>query len=196
MYLLYLDESGSVDDPNSHFFVMAGVSVFERQTHWAERSMNVIAERFDPVNPARMEFHAALMRTGRYEWQSFAAADRVQATVDVLNVLNNDHNALKVFAVVIDKRTMAADSIVPKAFELIAACFDDYLAHLYTSSNGKNPQRGIVIFDKSTYEIGIQKLSAVFKHQGHANGQLRNFAEVPLFLDSKASRLKAVYCLW
>lgn len=32
-------------------------------------------------------------------------------------------------------------------------------------------------------------LSLLFKHQGHALGRLRNFAEVPLFLDSKASRL-------
>ena len=53
----------------------------------------------------------------------------------------------------------------------------------------KNPQRGLVILDKSSYEEKIQTLSHVFKHVGHANGQLRNFAEVPLFLDSKASRL-------
>ncbi|MGN6318255.1 DUF3800 domain-containing protein [Trinickia sp.] len=33
MHLLYLDESGHPDDPNSEFFVVAGFSVFERQTH-------------------------------------------------------------------------------------------------------------------------------------------------------------------
>ncbi|MDQ1199277.1 DUF3800 domain-containing protein [Agrobacterium sp. SORGH_AS 787] len=47
----------------------------------------------------------------------------------------------------------------------------------------------MVILDKSNYEEKIQTLSHVFKHVGDANGQLRNFAEVPLFLDSMASRL-------
>lgn len=45
------------------------------------------------------------------------------------------------------------------------------------------------IFDKTAYEEKLQALSTVFKHRGHALGKLRNFAEVPLFLDSKASRL-------
>ena len=36
MYLTYLDESGSPGDLNTPFFVLAGVSVFERQTHWLE----------------------------------------------------------------------------------------------------------------------------------------------------------------
>ncbi|ACM39308.1 conserved hypothetical protein (plasmid) [Allorhizobium ampelinum S4] len=60
---------------------------------------------------------------------------------------------------------------------------------LNTLFRKKNPERGFVILDKSNYEEKIQTLSHVFKHIGHANGQLRNFAEVPLFLDSKASRL-------
>lgn len=189
MYLLYLDESGSVDDPNSNFFVMAGVSVFERQTHWAETAMDHIAKRFEPNNASSLEFHATLMRSGREQWRFFEVTDRVQATVDVLNVLNNDHNAHKVFAVVIDKRVVPADQVISLAYERIAVCFDDYLARLYTTSKGKNPQRGIVIFDKSIYEISLQQLSSSFKHHGHTTGQLRNFAEVPLFLDSKASRL-------
>lgn len=46
-----------------------------------------------------------------------------------------------------------------------------------------------MIFDKTSYEYKLQALSHVFKHKGHSTGKLRNFAEVPLFLDSKASRL-------
>lgn len=33
MYLLYVDESGSPGDPNQKHFVLAGVAVFERETH-------------------------------------------------------------------------------------------------------------------------------------------------------------------
>ena len=31
MHLLYVDESGSTHDPNLKYFVLAGLSVFERQ---------------------------------------------------------------------------------------------------------------------------------------------------------------------
>ncbi|WP_302850064.1 DUF3800 domain-containing protein [Sphaerospermopsis torques-reginae] len=53
----------------------------------------------------------------------------------------------------------------------------------------KNTQRGIIIFDKSTYETTIQSLAIDFRTIGYQWGVIRNFAEVPLFLDSKASRL-------
>lgn len=43
MHLLYLDESGSIADPSQQFFVLAGLSVYERQTHWVEQKLNCIA---------------------------------------------------------------------------------------------------------------------------------------------------------
>ena len=33
MYLLYLDESGSVGNPNERHFVLAGIAVFERRIY-------------------------------------------------------------------------------------------------------------------------------------------------------------------
>ena len=33
MYVLYLDDSGSVKNPNERHFVLAGIAVFERQTY-------------------------------------------------------------------------------------------------------------------------------------------------------------------
>lgn len=50
-------------------------------------------------------------------------------------------------------------------------------------------QRGIVVFDKASYETTIQSLATDFRTLGHGQGIIRNLAEVPLFLDSKASRL-------
>ncbi|WP_235006733.1 DUF3800 domain-containing protein [Calothrix rhizosoleniae] len=46
-----------------------------------------------------------------------------------------------------------------------------------------------LIFDKSTYESTIQGLATDFRTSGHSWGKLMNFSEVPLFLDSRASRL-------
>ncbi|MYM80786.1 MULTISPECIES: DUF3800 domain-containing protein [Duganella] len=187
MHLLYLDESGHSHDPNSQFFVLAGFSVFERQTHWLESQITPVAERFSKSNPSAIEFHGAPMRSGKDEWEGVAPADRVQAVVDILDLLSDRQLQLRVYVSVIEKSLFAPEAILQQSFEDIASCFDQYLQSLYRRKN--DPQRGLVIFDKSNYEQKLQALSQVFKHQGNANGKVRNFAEVPLFLDSKASRL-------
>lgn len=76
---------------------------------------------------------------------------------------------------------------VEYAFEQISSRFDQYLARQYR--NNADPQRGIIIFDKSSTEQRIQTLARDFKQDGHTWGLTRNYAEVPLFLDSKSSRL-------
>ncbi|MBT9166185.1 MAG: hypothetical protein DDT25_00864 [Chloroflexi bacterium] len=187
MFLLYLDDSGSLGDKGNKFFVLGGICIFERQTHWLESHLNSIASRFNSVNPSAVELHAAPMRNGDEIWRRFSPQDRIQATADALNLLSSTEMRIKVFAVVIEKSQIPADSNgLSIAFEKIAVEFDGYLKSCYIN---KNPQRGLVIFDKSKDEAYIQNLSSTFKHVGHSNGNLRNFAEVPLFIDSKASRL-------
>lgn len=46
-----------------------------------------------------------------------------------------------------------------------------------------------MLFDESSTEQRLQTLARDFKRQGHTFGKLRNFAEVPVFLDSRATRL-------
>ncbi len=46
-----------------------------------------------------------------------------------------------------------------------------------------------MVFDKSTTEQRIQNLAREFKYVGHRWGTTKNYAEVPVFLDSRASRL-------
>ncbi|PTB22394.1 DUF3800 domain-containing protein [Trinickia symbiotica] len=186
MHLLYLDESGHSHDPSSAFFVLAGFSIFERQTHWLENQLDRIGARVDPARPHAAEFHGSVMYGGRDEWKGVAPATRAQAVVDILSLLSDRQLNLKVFASVIEKSLMAPDAILRQSFENVAAAFDRYLYSLYRK---KDPQRGLVIFDKSSYEQQLQDLSQVFKRDGHQKGKLYNFAEVPLFLDSKASRL-------
>ncbi|MGV0761560.1 DUF3800 domain-containing protein [Tistrella mobilis] len=186
MHLLYLDESGHTHDPNTNFFVLAGFSIFERQTHWLEGQIDPVAARFSATNPRDIEFHGSPMRSSKDEWKGVPPQDRVQAVVDILNLLSDRQLKLKVYACVIEKKLFKPEDILARAFEDVANCFDGFLKSLYHKND---PQRGLVILDKSNYEETIQTLSHVFKHVGHATGRLRNFAEVPLFLDSKASRL-------
>lgn len=186
MYLLYLDDSGSPSDKDSAFFVFAGVSIFERQTHWLDASMTAIAKRFNPLDPQSVEFHAQPMRSGAEGWHAFEPADRVQATVDILELLSDPRLKLRVFGAVVEKPLVKPD-VVSHAFEKVACAFDDMLALRYRIHGDK--QRGLVIFDESDQERVIQAFSHSLKHLGHAKGKLRNFAEVPLFIDSKASRM-------
>lgn len=187
MHLLYLDESGHPHDPSTQFFVLAGVAVFERSTHWVESRINPIAARFSPHDPSAIEFHGSPMYSARDDWSGVTPADRVQALVDVLSLLGNAQLQLRVFASVIEKSTLPQDQILERSFEAVAHQFDQYLADMWTRR--RDPQRGLVVCDKASYEQKLQALSSLFKHEGHALGRLRNFAEVPLFLDSKASRL-------
>ncbi|MBW8462166.1 DUF3800 domain-containing protein [Acidovorax sp.] len=187
MHLLYLDESGHPQDPGTQFFVLAGFAVFERSTHWLESRINPIAERFRPQDPSSIEFHGSPMYTAKDDWAGVAPVERVQALVDVLSLLSNPQLQLRVFASVIEKSTVPHDQILERSFEAVAHQFDQYLADMWTRR--RDAQRGLVVCDKASYEQKLQALSSLFKHQGHALGRLRNFAEVPLFLDSKASRL-------
>ena len=57
MHLLYADESGSPKDPSQNYLVLAGVSVFERQSYWISNELDKIAARFDPANPDEVELH-------------------------------------------------------------------------------------------------------------------------------------------
>jgi hypothetical protein len=77
-------------------------------------------------------------------------------------------------------------SAVDIAFEQVCSMFDRHLLRLHKKGN---TQRGVIVFDKATYETQIQSLAIHFRTFGHRFGVIRNLSEVPLFLDSKASRL-------
>lgn len=184
MFLLYTDESGALTDPNQPFFILSGIAVFDRKTHWVEKDLIDISERFKPGAPFSIEFHGSPMRSGREDWRNIDATSRITAAIDVLTLCKT--HSLKIFAAVIDKRTMSGSDILESAFEQVSSRFDMFLTRCYRKGDN---QRGIMVLDKSSTEIQIQNLSRIFKHNGHTWGKLKNFAEVPLFIDSKASKL-------
>lgn len=189
MHLLYVDESGATDDPDQRHFVLAGVSVFERKTHWIEQDLHAIAKRFNEHDPHAVELHGSPMRGGRGDWRRFPVESRLTAMQDALRagVVNCGPKQVRLFAVVIRKAALPGTDPVQFAFEQLCSRFDLFLARLHTKHH--DSQRGLMIFDKSTTEARIQTLAREFKYTGHAWGRTRNYAEVPVFLDSRASRL-------
>ena len=186
MHLLYCDESGTVSDPVQQHFVLAGISLFERQNFWIASELDKIAARFNPADSNSVELHGNPMFQGKGFWRQFPTEPRIQALKDSLSVLAASHKSNRIFACVIRKALASPRDPVELAFEQLASRFDQYLMRLHKTGDS---QRGLIIFDKSTYESTIQNLATDFRTVGHTWGVLRNLAEVPLFLDSKASRL-------
>lgn len=189
MHLLYADESGSITDPSQRHFVLAGVSAFERETHWVEQVLDKIAARFVPNQPHSIELHGSPMRTGRCGWDQHPRADREQAMLDSLKFGIDDRHPrnIRLFGVVLEKKNFSGQDIAKVAFEQLCSRFDQFLGRLHSLKG--DTQRGLIVFDKSSTEQRIQTLAREFKYAGHSFGVTRNYAEVPVFVDSKASRL-------
>lgn len=184
MYLLYADESGSLNDAKQQFFVLAGVSVFERQTYWLTQSLDGIVSKHYPSAPHELELHGSPMHNGRNRWRTIP--DRKAAIIEALSIIKESDKTNRLFAVVVDKSVPSDRSLLEIAYEQLASRFDMFLGRLHRDGN---TQRGVIIFDKSTYEETIQQLTNSYIRSGHTWGRLRNLSEVPLFIDSEKSRL-------
>jgi hypothetical protein len=186
MNLLYADEAGVPNDRRQVFFILTGISVFERQTFWLTNELDRIAARFNPTDPASIELHGSPMFTGRGSWRKIPMTERIQAIKDALTVLCNSHSSNTIFACIFRKSLFTGKDVMEVAFEQLASRFDYFLKRLHRVGNS---QRGLIVFDKSAYETTLQSLAKHFRSIGHSWDILRNLAEVPLFIDSKASRL-------
>jgi hypothetical protein len=144
VYLLYADESGSVSDPGQRYFVLAGVAVPERDPHWIEQDLNLIAERFDPNEPHLVELHGSPMRSGARRWCRHEKADREKAIVDALTVgvRSRYPQHARLFAAVIEKKIHSGQDIAQIAFEQMSSRFDQFLGRLHQKGQ---TQRGLII---------------------------------------------------
>jgi hypothetical protein len=126
------------------------------------------------------------MYGGKGAWRRVERDVRHAAIKRALEVGVGANRDARVFAAVIERDSCGGRDAVNLAFEELCRRFDLYLAAMHRRGD---TQRGIMIFDKCSTENRIQELARTFKYTGHAQGMIRNYAEVPLFLDSKASRL-------
>ena len=61
MHLLYLDESGTPEDPADKHFILAGLSAFEKNTHFLSTEADRIQAKHFPGSPP-VDFHAQHIR--------------------------------------------------------------------------------------------------------------------------------------
>lgn len=185
MYLLYADESGTPGGADQEHFILAGITVFERKAHWLSLELDKIAARFNTADPKKIELHGAPMLAGRKAWRKIEKQDRLDGIKDALRLI--DGKQCRIIASVVRKGAIAPKDPVHCTFQQLITRFDHFLSRQHFHFN--NTQRGLVIFDKSSKEVPIQTLAREFKVDGHEWGSLRNMAEVPVFVDSQATRL-------
>lgn len=170
MHLLYLDDSGSAGNPTEEYLVLGGVSVFEAQADWITSELDKLAQSFGAANPHDLEFHASTIFSRRqHPWDG----------------LSRDE-ARGAFACAVHKRSFPDRDPMEMAFEELCNRFDRYLSRLRVAGDR---QRGLVILDQSAHETSLQAMARQFRRLGTAWGVVRNLADTPLFIDSRASRM-------
>ena len=193
MFILYIDGSGSVSNPNEKHFILAGVAVFERTIFHAIKALDDTVNSFELGQTSHeIELHGNPMLQGRTDpWRSVARPRRVEMMQEALGVLATAARSAKAFGVVVNKQSISPRDPVEYAFEEICNRFNLFLMRNFQSRGGRDEdkQRGLVVMDESQYEQPLQALARDFRINGTRWGNLRNMAEVPLFVDSEASRL-------
>jgi len=199
MFLLYLDDAGSVKARSDRHYVLAGICVFERQVHFLCEALNHLAARLHTEEPDALEFHGSHMLPGKGFWRSFPDPGRRRAMMnDALDASAALRGHWALFGVVVEKAALAGEDPIEFVFEQMVARFDTFLKREHRRNN---THRGLILLDKSTYETRLQMLARDLKKRGHLWGTLANLADVPMFVDSAATRAVqyadlVAYALW
>ena len=190
MYLLYLDESGS---PNHKHFVVGGLLVHEQDV----RRIATAVDDFESAIPNEMrpiEFHASEMRTGRGRWRNISEAVRVDLIDHVADLLiRGPHSAVRppvLFATAFHRRSFPHADPIERSYEEFFARANGFLGRI---ANAGDRHRCIAISDNTSVDKRLQPLMRAWQRGGATTaaniGRLESYAEVPLFVDSKQSRL-------
>ena len=155
MFILYIDGSGSVKNPDDDHFVLAGVAVYERQIFHLIKSLDDLAESLDAGPADQIELHGSPMYSGRSPpWRDIDRARRHDIMVDALGVLLQASRVVRAFGVVVHKGAKSPDDPVEYAFEEICSRFNLYLSRVFRSRGGReeDKQKGLIVMDSSHYE--------------------------------------------
>lgn|GEM_PF-359415 len=212
MYLLFVDESGT--HGGSPAFVLGGAAIHEDDAHTLQRILDQLVIKHlgrVPLNLDEYELHAGELRNAKKPRASAPASARssVWATVprdqrlallaeayqEVAGFQSSDPELpLVLFGVAVDASFRPSDAQVARerfAYEVLLNKFDVMLKNTRIARN--RPNRGLVIHDhRVVAERDIQSWTAGWRETAGDVGQLRNLADVPLFADSRATRLLQV----
>lgn len=197
MFILYVDESGDPLNANEENFVLAGIAVFERQTFWLSQQVDALEVEVFGAPPAPgevsavarpVEFHASNIHSRRTPpWDALTADQSGNVLRRLARLIADSHDTCALFGVIIHRPSYPDEDPVVFAFNELTRRFDLFLARLRSQGD---TERGLLVFDESRHESRLQTLLRSYTTgEGGPYGRLHNFADVPFFADSRASRL-------
>lgn len=199
MYILYVDDAGSVGNHEERHFVLGGIALFERHIERVEYALERVAAASGLPDPQTLELHGNQMLPGTKRWRALRSADaRRNLIAEALEATAVLRGRWALFGAVIHKAAVSPRDPAEYAFEQLCSRFDHFLAR--TKQDGQ-AQRGLIVLDRSTKETRLQELATTFRRQGHSWGRLRNIVDVPYFVDSAATLAiqyadLVTYALW
>ena len=195
MYLLYLDESGS--HAGSPSLTLAGLAVHEKDAWFLQGRLHRVLLRLLPkgFNPLDFELHAneikSPIKPGKPPsiWARVPVATRfriLHATYQALADFSGKDQRFPcaLFGAVVDRRFTDREK---RGYEEVLNRFDEMLTRQGHETG--DHQAGIVIHDKRKFESDVQGWTGAWRRAAGRIGKLTHLADVPLFADSKASRL-------
>lgn len=189
MYLLYLDESGRATAAYEKYFVVGGIAVHEEDCYPLARAIDKRLGRLLPSEPD-LELHASRIWSARSEWSHVDRPTRVAILEaifqDIVRWRSPAGRGATLFAVAVKKADFPA-SPIELVHQEIFKRFDAFLTRLHHQGQS---HRSLVIADNNeAYEKLLQGEFLAWKTGRTRYGRLHSFADVPLYVDSKASRL-------
>ena len=118
MHLLYLDDSGSPNNRDERYFILAGIAIFERQAYWLQKSLDDLAASLGYAEPDRVEFHGSQIQAGRNRWRGVQLNRRraiIRQALETAQTLAPEQ--WRLFGVVVDKRVLSPEDPVGYAFD-------------------------------------------------------------------------------
>ncbi len=186
MHLLYLDESGNPDDPSDKHFILAGVSAFEKNTHFLTTSTEGVQTKHFPGAPP-IDFHAQHIRSGKGFWRNHPWEVRDSVLKDLADVLVKSYASVRLFGVVVEKTAVLhGEDAVKAATEQICKRFDLLLKRRLKDGD---EQRGLIVFAESHYEQRAKVWVRGFRDLGTQWGLLHSLCDIPYFAPARESRL-------
>jgi hypothetical protein len=189
MWLLYVDESGGVKEVDQRHYVLAGVAAHEKQPYFMQKEFDQLQQMILPSSNAPIEFHASAIRNGNGEpWQSMDRKDREALLMRAYEKIAATADNVSIFAVVMEKASFTALDPVQKTCEELAGHFDAFLEYL-EARPGAQKERGLMVFDESNHEKTLHALIEQYRNTGASFGRVRRLAEIPMFTDSRLTRM-------
>ncbi len=169
--------------------MLAGISVFERALYHIIKAADDLVASFGLGDADGIELHGSPIYGGRGVWHAVKSrSDREAMLKRALAILETHKQAVRLFAVAIDRAAVSPRDPIELSFEEICNRFNLFLTR-QNMTDRSGGQRGLLVMDESKHEQPLQGLARRYRAQGGKWGHFRNLAEVPLFVDSRASRL-------